>query len=280
MRTSIYPLCILLAFICFSCRLYNQNILFKTKENVISSKTQIEQIVSRAEKNYVIQKNDYIEIRVYTNKGEIIISPTNTTQTQPAPLIQPNLNPGAGQVSGNQFPLIFPSFLVEQDGYAKVPMIGSVKLENLTLNQADSLLEIQFAKFYEEPFVRTRYSNKRVIVLKGQTGTIFPLVNEKVTLIEVLAQTGGVGNDLRAKNIRLIRGDLQDPTVFVIDLSTIDGLTRQNLVLEPNDIVYVEPVRKPFLESLSDINPLITLITSTATFFVTLFLLIDQANRP
>ena len=50
------------------------------------------------------------------------------------------------------------------------------------------------------------------------------------------------------------------------------GLEHMILTLEPNDIIYVEPVRKPFLESLRDISPVLTFISTIATLGTTLFL--------
>lgn len=255
-----------------SCGLYNQNIMFSTKESILHNQPNIELQVKAAEQNYLIQKNDFLEVRVYTQDGEVIIDPPQIDSNQPANnnFNQGNINNTQGnlqntlgnQISGNTFPLQYPNFLVRQDGYAKLPLIGEVRLENLTLDEADSLLEKKYEEFYEKPFVRTRYSNKKVVVFKGNQGLLFPLKNEKVNLIDVLAQTGGVSSDLRASNIRLIRGDLRDPDIYVINLRTIDGLKQYDLTIEPNDIIYVEPVRKPFVESLKDISPVLSLVTS------------------
>ncbi len=255
------------------CRIYNQNIMFKTTKSILANAPLINAKIKGAEKNYLIQKGDYLEIRVYTNKGEIIMNPKadantlgggiNNMQQQPM-LLQQQM--GVGSTGGNQYPLDFPTFLVQQDGTAKIPMIGHISLENFTLNQADSLLETKFNPFFKECFVRTRYSNKRVVVFKGQAGVIYPLRQEKMNLIEILAQTGGMANDLRASNIRLIRGlETGNPAVYVINLRTINGLLAQNLTVEPNDIIYVEPVRKSFLEGLNDISPILSFITSLIT---------------
>ncbi len=263
-----------------ACGVYNQNIMFKTKESIIQNTPEINQAVKRAEKNYLIQKNDLLEIRIFTDSGEFIVEPfvpatiDGNNLNQNRNLNQnPNFgnfnninNPNQiGQAGGNIFPLTAPIFLVREDGKAKIPMIGEVTLEGLTLNQADSLLEIKFSDIYTDPYVRTRYNNKRVIVFKGTEGIIFPLRNEKINLVEVLAQTGGMGNNLRASNIRLIRGNLSNPDVYVINLRTLEGLRKYDLTVEPNDIIYVEPVRKTFIETLRDIGPIFGFITSLAS---------------
>ena len=81
---------------------------------------------------------------------------------------------------------------------------------------------------------------------------------------------GGFNNDASGKNIRLIRGDLSNPQVQVIDLSTIEGMAKANLEIQPNDIIYVEPVRRPFAESLKDIVPVLSLLTSVLALVIAL----------
>jgi polysaccharide export outer membrane protein len=108
----------------------------------------------------------------------------------------------------------------------------------------------------------------------GNIATIYPLRNEKVTLFELLASVGGMRNDLRGSNIRLIRGDLRNPNVYVINLRTmeaykqsLEGMKPYNsFTLEPNDIIYIEPVRKTFWEAFADVaSPIATLASTTAT---------------
>jgi polysaccharide export outer membrane protein len=105
------------------------------------------------------------------------------------------------------------------------------------------------------------YSNKRVIVLGAPGGQVIPLVNQNVTVVEVLALARGLDNFAKAHNIRLIRGS----HYYQMDFSTIQGYMEGNMIVEPGDIVYVEPVRRPLTEALKDnyifVYPLITVIT-------------------
>src|SRR5690606_141088 len=95
-------------------------------------------------------------------------------------------------------------------------------------------------------------------------GKVIPLTNENTTLVEVIALAGGIDNTGRAHNIRVLRGD----SVMMVDLSTIDGYRKGNHIMEPGDIVYVEPLRKPVIEAARDYGPIIGLITSLATLIV------------
>ncbi|GAB4132879.1 MAG: hypothetical protein OHK0045_23840 [Raineya sp.] len=246
--------------------------MFKANGDLIYDKILFAKM--NAESNYIIQPYDRLQFRLYSNDGQLIqftgafdnINPQSPTSPQSNIMMQQN------QVQNAASPVNFTAYTVQTDGFVYLPMVGEVRLEGLTAKQADSLLSIKFRKYYVDSFVRTQFLNKRVIVFKGAKGEVVPLVNENTTLIEVLAMTGGMPNDTRATNIRLIRGDLRNPNVYVIDLSTVEGMRRVNLQIQPDDIVYVEPIRKTFVESINDIAPIISLITSTTSFILTLFL--------
>jgi polysaccharide export outer membrane protein len=107
-------------------------------------------------------------------------------------------------------------------------------------------------------------------VLGAPGGQVIPLANENMRLTEVLALAKGVPTDGRANNIRVIRGD----QVLVADLSTFKGYQSGNVLIKPGDIIYVEPVHRPFIEALRDYSPVITIVTSLAT----LIFIISQVN--
>ena len=211
--------------------------------------TQLKQEIDMAQKNYVIQKYDYLELEMYTNKGEIIIDPLTPSPT--------NTNNAASVT-------VKPTYLVDAAGITKFPMIEEVKLEGLTMRQAEKLLEEAYSKYYEDAYAVLRYTNKRVIVLGATGGQVIPLANENVKLVEVLALAQGLGNDAKAHNIRILRGD----QVFMADLSTFDGYVKNNIAIQSGDIVYVEPVRRPLTESLRDYGPILTIITTLTTLAV------------
>lgn len=235
-----------------SCQAYRQNILFTPEEGFLSEAAKFQ--IEKAEDTYIIQPFDYLNVEVYTNKGERIIDPNFE-------LVEENIR---NQVQGRPKP----AYLVREDSMARVPMVGEIKLAGLTLPQADSVLAQAYEEFYSEPFVITTYTNKRVIVLGAMGGQVIPLANENMSLIEILALVGGLSNESKAHNIRLIRGDLDNPDVQIIDLTTIQGMRKAELKMQPGDIVYIEPVRRVVSESLRDISPILSVITSLFTILV------------
>src|SRR5690606_25681820 len=108
----------------------------------------------------------------------------------------------------------------------------------------------------------------RVIVSPGSGGTaqVITLTNANTTLLEALALAGGVSDRGVASKIKLIRENKESGgrDVYLVDLSTIDGLAQADLIVQPNDIIYVEPLPLIASELVREISPIITLITTTA----------------
>ncbi|UXX80222.1 polysaccharide biosynthesis/export family protein [Reichenbachiella carrageenanivorans] len=212
--------------------------------------------INHAERNYVIQVNDLLSLDVFTNDGERIVDPNNELQE------------GMQRMQGK------PTFqyLVKTDGTVKFPIVGQVKIDSLTLDQAESILQKKYDDFYKQSFVKLQFANKRVVVLGATVagGQIIPLTNENVSLVEVLAMAGGLDINSKAQNIKVIRGNLSDPEVYQINLSTVSGMKQSMLDIEPGDIIYIEPWKRPFFDATKDITPILSLLSSTLALVLVL----------
>lgn len=248
MRSS-HTLLLLTAAILSSCGSYRQNILFQTDA------TSIRQQKEEAEAEYIIQPNDLLTLQVYTNHGEKIIDPNRESFKEG--------NEFSAEASPGQY-------RVDLNGMIRFPLIDQLKLSGLTLKQAQGVLEEAYDRFYEDAYVVLEFTNKRVIVLGAPGGQVIPLNNQNMRLAEILALAKGVGENGRGNNIRILRND----QVMVADFSSFEGYKKGNFVMKPGDIVYVEPVRRPFTEALRDYSPIISIVTGLAT----LVFIISQSN--
>jgi polysaccharide biosynthesis/export protein len=235
-------------FTFLSCSSYKQNIMFKPSDGFTPDPIKREALV--VEKNYTIQKNDYLKLDVFSNRGERLIDP-NPELT--------NTNSNQTSTSRTEF-----QYLVDINGIAKFPMIGELKVDGLTLREAEEITQKEFQKYFKDPYVILTYNNKRVVILGASGGQVIPLTNQNVTLVETIALAKGLSNDAKANNIRVLRND----KVFIIDLSTIEGFRAGNMLVEPGDIVYIEPIRRPLSEALRDYSGVLTMIVSLTTLLV------------
>lgn len=233
-----------------SCNI-NPSVMFKVPSNY---EYDVDQTIGNVE--YRVSPNDIVSMSVYTNDGFKLIDITTSAESVTSRLNNMNNNTNI-------------QFLVEPDGMIKLPIIGKIKIAGMTIREAEKSLEAQYANFYNKPFVVIRVVNRRVTIFPGTggSGRVVNLDNESTTVIEALALAGGITNTGKAKKIKLIRGDLRNPKVILLDLSTLEGVKQGNLLLQANDIIYVEPVPRVSQEVLTQITPVVGILTSFALIY-------------
>ena len=237
-----------------SCSILKPSIMLKTGRNYSFSKPD-----SLPRYEYKIAPNDILSFKMFSNDGFKLIDMATI-----------------GGISNIQARSAGISYLVEHDGLVKLPILGRIKIDGLTIREAELMLEEKYVTFYNSPFVILKATNRRVIIFPGtgSTARVINLSNTNTTLMEALALAGGISTG-KAKRIKLIRGDMRDPKVYLIDLSTIEGMKQANMVIQANDIIYVEPVLALHRALVSEINAYLTLI-STVTSIGLLYTLFKQ----
>jgi len=260
---QIYYLLFILSFT--SCRLYKRDLLFRAdKEKEKEFFEMSKKIITP--KNYLISKNDLIDFSLVTNKGEILIDPTSELSKQTAS------SAGAGSVGAK--------YLVQGDGFVDLPILGRVNLDSLTLHQCDSLLASLYSKYYLDPFVKTKVSSRRVYIVgigigsvagggSSGGGRVLELDHENTSLMEILSRIGGASAFSFMNRIKIIRGDLKNPVIFTVDITKWNSFQSSNLIIEPNDIIYIEPVKRPVFDFVRDIS----ILTQFSTIILTVILL-------
>lgn len=249
MKYIFWLLCI--AVLASSCSV-NKDIMFKTDRDY-----QFDTPPDSVDQDYEISPNDILMLRVYTNKGHQLIEMTAGSSGD------------GGSMAGRRLGDI--QYIVRSDGKLDFPEIGLVDIAGYTLKEAKDMLEEEYSKFYNEPYIQIDVTNNRVIVFPGSGGDamVITLNNNNTTVIEALALAGGISTRGNASKIKLIRrgGKLDKREVFELDLSTVEGIKFANMTVQSNDIIYVQPVPELASEILRDLAPIVSLISSVALIY-------------
>ena len=242
MRKILVALVVISAF--SSCRILRPSLMLKTPKDYVFDKANDSMTVQ----DYHIAPTDAISFRILSNEGFKLVDISNS---------------GAG---GNSVGLTQSTIetTVELDGTIKVPLIGRVKVQGLTLREAEQMLETRFTEFYVGPYIILKVTNKRVVVFPGNAGVakVVPIPNNNTTVFEALALAGGITEDGKAYRVKLVRKTDLKPRVYLMDLSTIEGLKQGSTIVQANDIIYVEP-RIRFGQRISaEILPYLSILTT------------------
>jgi polysaccharide biosynthesis/export protein len=236
----------------------NSDLMLKTHREFV-----FDQPDSVQKDQYLLQPNDLIQFRLFANNGYKIIELTSGAEAET----------GASGVRGGMMVLQENtiSYFIQPNGYVRVPLLDTVNITGLNIRQAEDSLASMYSKYYIDPFVQIKVVNRRIIVFPGNGGDakVIPLMNNNMTLVEGLAQAGGLPKRGRSAKIKLIRQEDGKQKVFLIDLSTIEGLKYTGLILQANDIIYVEPRPELAREVLRDVAPIVSLVSSALFIYYT-----------
>lgn len=189
---------------------------------------------------YRIAKHDKLNLTLFSNNGENVVRVMGDLHNQQR----------------------ITTFNVEYDGTIRFPIIDRIFIEGMTLREAEKLIESKYSEFYQDPFALLTVSNIQVLVFKGGSeAQVVTLDRPNTTLLEIVAKTGGTYN-VKTHRIKLVRGDLNNPEVYLIDLSTVDGLRHGNIILQADDIIYLQPRDRVTNRVLESVNPYLTLFTT------------------
>ncbi len=235
----------------------NSNLMLKTPKDYVFDKLDVDS-ANAAKNEYIIQVNDIIKFKFFTNNGQKVLDVVTS-------------NVGSTQNSSQSNAM---SYTIMSDSLVRLPSVGEINIVGKSIREAEMFIENEFKSLYVDPFVQVSVENKRAIVFPGSGGDskVVILKNNNTTLLEVLALAGGITERGRASKIKLMRGDEGNKKVYLIDLSTIDGLRYTDLVIQNGDYLYIEPVAELGKEILKEIAPLVSIISSAAVIISVLTL--------
>lgn len=165
------------------------------------------------------------------------------------------------------------TFLVDEEGNIEFPVLGKIKLAGLTRNEAIQYMKGLLRSEIIDPGVSISITNYRITVLGevGSPGT-YPLLNEKVTILEALGMAGDLTINGMRENVLVIRDEGEERNFYRVNLTSEEVFTSPVYYLSQNDVVYVEPNQAKINTSANTRN--LSIIISVASFLLTVVALI------
>ena len=137
-------------------------------------------------------------------------------------------------------------YLVDNDGIIVMPIIGQVKVGGLTKNEAEELIKSKIQPYLSETenvVVHVRMMNYKYAVLGGvKTPGLYTTQNEKVSILEAIAQAGDLTTFAYRDRIFLIRENAEGQKEYhQLNINDANIISSPYYYLQQNDVIYIEP---------------------------------------
>ena len=178
---------------------------------------------------------DELTITVTCPEDAEAVIPFNLTAT-------PAVGQGRGTLTSQP---TLQTFLVTNEGTINYPVLGTLKVGGMTVNQVEDLIASKIEGTYlkTRPVVTVRLSNYKISVLGEVTspGT-YTVPSEKVSIYGALALAKDMTVYGRRDNVKLIREDATGKkTIHELDLNDANIIKSPYFYLQQNDVLYVTP---------------------------------------
>ncbi len=191
-------------------------------------------------------------------KNDVLSVTVNSTSPESNVMFAANTN----NVNANGF-YEKEGYRVNEQGKIKFPVLGEIKLDGLTVVQAQGLIESELNKMVKNAVVNVKFMNFRITVI-GEVNhpSTFTVQNEKINLLEALGMAGDMTPYGKRENVLLIRETDGKRTMVRVNLNNKDVLNSPYFYLKQNDVVYIEPDKAKSVE-YSNSNRMMPLIVAT-----------------
>lgn len=210
-------------------------------------------------KPYRVQTNDILNISIKTLDPKLAQMFSTTD----------------GVVGKTEQGLYFDGFTVDDHGNIRVPILGELNVIGFTIDEIRIKVEQKLLSEYfnkeSNLFVNVRLAGFHYTI-NGEIGSpgTKTLFQEKLNIMEAIANSGDITIVGDRKNVEIIRQFPQGTEIHNIDLTDISAMQSPYYFLQPNDYIYIKPLKqktwgtgKTGIESLSSLITVLGLITTT-----------------
>lgn len=183
----------------------------------------------------------------------------------------------ANVVNGTSNETAIQKYLVDNEGYIDFPVLGKIKVADLTKNEVESSIKEKLKPYLKEtPVVIVRMVNYKISVI-GEVNrpNTYTITNEKVNVLEALALAGDLTIYGKRDNVKLMRESSDGKRVVItLDLTDKNLINSPYFYLQQNDVLYVEPNKTKMRNSrysaltgqvLSGVSVLVSVVSLVVT---------------
>jgi polysaccharide export outer membrane protein len=186
---------------------------------------------------------------------------------------------GVGGRGGGNAMLYFNGYTVNTDGRVKLPVLGPIYVNGLTVEEIEARLDKLLEEFFSDNsvFVKVRLSGiKYSVIGEGSNGQYFLFQNE-ANILEALANAGGVDFLGNRYEVQIVRMHPEGVKYYEVDLTDKRLISDPRYWVQPNDIINIKPLKQrswgigetgfqTFLALLSAVSSSLALIVAIQSF--------------
>ncbi|QZT37219.1 polysaccharide export protein [Halosquirtibacter xylanolyticus] len=162
------------------------------------------------------------------------------------------------------------SYQVQENGTVTYPFVGAVSVVGKPLSMVQQELKAKVQKVAPQASVVVKLVNRSITVLGEvkQPGR-YTVFKDQMTVFEALGFAGDITDFGSRTNVKIIRKNGDKQKIWIVDLTQEELLASSDLIIQPSDIVYVEPGSKVYGKKTFSVSLMISVISTFIALYAT-----------
>ena len=183
------------------------------------------------------------------NRKNIRIEPFDELYILVSSLDQPGYNflkqDNVNNISISEASIALTSYTVSDSGWVLLPVLGKIKLQGLTLEEASQKVKETAKNTLNNPTVSVRFVNNSITILgEVQHPGTYTYLKQQMNIFRALGIAGDITEYGNRRKVVIIRENEKAIRKYQIDLTKDDIITSEFYYVRPNDVIYVEPLKR------------------------------------
>ena len=200
--------------------------------------------ISMKKRVYIQNTDDSKNLTYVINKQEYKVSEQDILYVTVKSLTEATLsNDQVIQTGSSDLLFYLRGYSVNTSGEIILPVVGSVYVLGKTLEQIKSDLQVKVDVYYKDAIIDVKTSGIKINVLGEVTSPgKYTFYQNSVTIFDALSISGDLSDLANRKEVKILRHTDGHVSVHKVDLTSDSILSSEFYFLQPNDVLYVEPL--------------------------------------
>jgi len=211
-------------------------------------------------KDYRLKEGDRLFVQVYSmdEKTNILFNGSGSSSSQ--------MMSGTGSTEN----LDLYTYSVLPNGNIQFPIIGEVSVKGKTIRETKETLENAIKPILKINSVDVRMVGRSFSIIGSGKSGRFPFPREKVNIYQALALAGDFGFYADRSKIRILRVTDKGNQIKTFDARSIDIINSEFYYLEPDDVIFLQPMKEQFF-GVSTFWMAVSTLVTTYSFGVIIY---------
>ena len=220
-------------------------------------------------KDYRLKENDRLYIQVYSidDKTNTLFNGSNTSM---------QVMSNGGSNSGDFLDLF--TYIIQPNGNITFPIVGDIPLKGKTLRESKEIIENAIRPILKINSVDVRLQGKTFSVIGAGKSGKFTFPREKINIYQALALAGDVSTFTDRSKIKVLRVTEKGSQLKIFDIRGVDIINSEFYYIEPDDVIFLQPMNEQFFGATTLWSTISTVITSASFFVGVYYLFVPKTN--